>query len=808
MGVTYLKALGQMFVATLLVGLLVALACAPAAGLGGLAVKATTQAMVSDVQNLEAGNVPGVTTIRDAEGGTLAYLYTQRRHPVAPEQISHTIKDAIVSIEDRRFYEHEGVDIQGNFRAVATNLLAGGVSQGASTINQQYVKNYLLLVDAETDSERQAATEQSVARKLREMRIATQIDKSLSKDEILSNYLNLIPFGNHAYGIEAAARTYFGIPAAQLNYAQAAMLAGMVQSSEYLNPYTNRDAVVERRNLVLQALVTNGHLAQEEADRLAGQDLGVLPRPATLPNGCITAGNRGFFCDFVLDYLASKGLDKEELSRGGYTVDTTLVPHIQDAAQAAVNGQTSPTAEGVAEVMSVLVPEKNDRDVVAMVSSRAYGLDQDNFETILPQPYSLVGNGAGSIFKLFTAAAAIDAGYGIQETVPVPARYEASGLGHGGAANCPPDKYCVENAGTYQPTMTLQDALAHSPNSTFVQLLEQVGVPAIVDMSVKLGLRSYTEDASFSENTSIAQAAKDANMGAYTLGPTAVNPLELSNVGATIAAEGMWCEPNPVNRVTDRDGNQVFIEPTPCERALNPEVAAALTAALSQDTTKGTAADSARAFGFGAPTAAKTGTSESNKSSAFLGFASGLAAAPYIYNDGTTNAPLCTAPVRQCVEGTLFGGMEPARTYFALASQVDQGVLPPYNPQYNKGTTGDALLDSVRGMSQSQATATLQSAGYTVTTRMVPGFGVGYGAVVRALKSPGPLRPGGEVVLQLSDGTGAPTPTTDPGAARPGANPSPGNSDPAPAAPRPAPSLEEQLGNLANEFRNAFGLNN
>ena len=297
--VTYIKALLKMVCATALVGLLCALAMAPVAGVGGVAIARTQEAMESDINDLEAANMPGVTTIKDATGQDMAYLFTQRRYPVAPDKISQTMKDAIVSIEDRRFYDHEGVDIQGNFRAVATNVLAGGVSQGASTLDQQYVKNYLLLVTAEDEEDQQAATEQSVARKLREMRMATQIDKTLSKEQILANYLNLVSFGNHAYGIEAAARTYFGENASELTLPQSAMLAGMVQSSEYLNPYTNEEAVTERRNTVLQSMAANGYISQAEADDAAAQPLGVNSEPSLLTNGCIGAGDRGFFCDYV-----------------------------------------------------------------------------------------------------------------------------------------------------------------------------------------------------------------------------------------------------------------------------------------------------------------------------------------------------------------------------------------------------------------------------------------------------------------------------------------------------------------------------
>ena len=163
--------------------------------------------------------------------------------------------------------------------------------------------------------------------------MAAEMDKNLSKDQILTNYLNLVSFGNHAFGVEAAARTYFGKPASELSVAESAMLAGMVQSSEALNPYSNPDGAKDRRNTVLNAMAANGYISQEEADAAAGEELGVLDEPDTLPNGCIGAGDRGFFCDYVMQYLDEKGIDADQLKRGGYTIKTTLDPQIQDQAQ-------------------------------------------------------------------------------------------------------------------------------------------------------------------------------------------------------------------------------------------------------------------------------------------------------------------------------------------------------------------------------------------------------------------------------------------------------------------------------------------
>ncbi|MBK4147204.1 penicillin-binding protein [Corynebacterium macginleyi] len=763
---TVFKSLSKIALSTVLVAGLIALALAPFAGISGVAIARTNQTMQSELQDLTAGNIPGVTTVQDASGKDMAYVYRQRRHPVDGDEISDAMKNAIVSIEDERFYKHGGVDFQGNFRALWTNLTSGGVSQGASTIDQQYVKNYLLLVSAQNDEERAAAIEQSATRKLREMRMATQLNEELDKEEILTNYLNLVSFGNHAYGVEAAARTYFDSHAADLTVPQAAMLAGMVQSSERLNPYTNKEEVLDRRNVVLQSMVDNGYLEQADADKYKKQELGVNKQPNTLDNGCIGAGDRGFFCDFVLHYLEEKGIDQDQLTQGGYTIKTTLDPQVQDTALFAVQSHTHPNAQGVTEVMNVIEPSTSNRKVLAMVSSRAYGLDQDKNETLLPQTNSLVGNGAGSVFKTFTAAAAIEAGYGIKNTVDVPIRYEAEGLGFGGADNCPANRYCVENAGNYKPTMTLQEALAHSPNTPFIKLTEQIGVAPIVDMAVRLGLRSYDEKGTFDKDTSIAQRTKDASSGSFTLGPNPVNPLELSNVGATIASHGWWCEPNPIDKVLDKNGNEVYLKETPCEQAVDQDVAHALSNALSEDATQGTAKNAALAAGFSSPIAAKTGTTESNQSSAFLGFNEGLAAAPYIYNDGTDTQPLCTSPVRQCTgSGNLFGGLEPAQTFFTMASQLSratQSGLPNYNKKYDDGTTGDKLLDSMRGKTESQARSALEAKGYVVKTSRVVDGSVPYGRVVRALTGKDGKKEGGEITLQLSDGSPVTSPVTQP----------------------------------------------
>ncbi|EFK55167.1 transglycosylase domain-containing protein [Corynebacterium genitalium ATCC 33030] len=796
-----LGSLGKLLLGVVAAGLAVVLCLAPVVGISGAAVARVDETMQSNLADLTDGSAPGVTTITDKNGEPIAWIYNQRRYELKAEQISQAAKDALVAIEDRRFYEHEGVDMQGFARAMVTNVLAGGVEEGASTINQQYVKNYLLLVDAENPEEQTAAVEQSIPRKLREMRMASDLDKQLPKEEILARYMNIVPFGNHAYGIEAAARTYFGIPAAELNVPQSALLVGMLQSAEMLNPYTNPEGATERRNTVLQAMVTSGYLAQDEADRFKGEPLGVLEEPALLPEGCISAGSAGFLCDYALEYLAGKGLPMEELERGGYTIRTTLDPGVQEIAHNAAASAVSPGQHGVAEVINVIEPGENSRNILAMTSSRTYGLDGDESQTVLPQTSSMVGNGAGSVFKIFTAAAALEQGYNLDAKLPVPKRSVKYGMGTGGATGCPAGAYCVENAGSYPSELTLRDALAKSPNTTFIELLEEVGVEATVDMAVRLGLRSYEDPGSFDEDHSIGDYFRQNNLGAFTLGPTAVNPLELSNVGATLASGGKWCEPNPVAKVEDRLGQEVFIERPDCEEAVSPELASGLANGMAQDTISGTAKDAAAAYGWSGPVAAKTGTTESHQSSAFLGFNNAFAAATYIYNDGTQTTPLCSGPVRQCNYGDLFGGKEAARSWFQMATQIPgvQGAgLPTPSPLYDPASRND-LFDSVVGLQAAEARSQLEAAGFKVRETKGTATGKPEGEVVEA-RTPENAGEGAVVTLVVSDGS--PARNNPPN--RRDTRDDRGRDDDDEAS-RYREDLEDEIGRFADDLADLFG---
>jgi membrane peptidoglycan carboxypeptidase len=636
----------------LLAGCLTAALLFPVVGGVGMLTTRLSNIVAQDSAEVLRGDAPTVSTMVDAAGTPIAWLYEQRRWVVPSDRIADTVKLAIVSVEDKRFVEHNGVDLQGTLNGLFGYLRDDEQVRGGSTIEQQYVKNYNLLVKARTAAERRAAVEVTPARKLREIRIALALDKALSKSEILARYLNLVSFGNGAFGVQDAARTYFGIDAAQLNWQQAALLAGLLRSTSTLNPYTNPDAALERRNTVLDTMIDYLPDKADELRRAKSAPLGVLPAADPLPQGCIGAGDNAFFCDYALDYLARAGLSMEEIARNGYLIRTTLDPTVQESVKSAVDRFADPTADGAASVMSVIKPGKDAHPVIAMADNRTYGFDLNANQTVQPQPFSLVGDGAGSIFKIFTTAAALEMGMGISAQLDVPSSFQGRGLGSSETPGCPKETWCVRNARDYRSPLTVTDALAQSPNTAFAKLISQIGVPRAVDMAVRLGLRSYAAPGSAraydpGSDESIADYVKRQNIGSFTLGPLQLNPLELSNVGATLASGGTWCPPNPIDKVFDRNGREVAVNTVPCEQAVPEGLANTLTNALGKDHTNGTAAGAASSVNWTLPMAGKTGTTESHRSSAFLGFTNQYAAANYIFDDSPNPSGLCSSPLRK-----------------------------------------------------------------------------------------------------------------------------------------------------------------
>jgi membrane peptidoglycan carboxypeptidase len=693
----------------LVAGLLLAGVAFPVVGVIGLASNLMGDyAMATSVGMLDS-SPPLMTTITDKDGVPFAYLYDQYRVLTPPDRLAQVMKDALISAEDRRFYEHKGVDWLATARAALKNQFEGAPIQGASTITQQYVKNHIIHVTSREDvAGQKEAQERTIARKLREARIAMHVESELGKDEILSRYLDVVPFGGTIYGIGAASQAYFNTTPDKLTVPQAAMLAGLVNSPTFLDPEARPDKAVERRNMVIDLMVKNGKLSRKQAEVHKRSPLGLATPVRQLPTGCVGSVQEfGFYCSFVVNHLTRSGFSLNELKVGGYTIQTTLDRTLTQQAKQAAEAQVPKTTPGIANTAAVVKPGKERHEVVALVSNRDYGLDPAQFQTQFDLPSGVENKfGAGSVYKVFTAAAALEKGYGIETVIDSPTSH-TSNVFFGGAPGCPGTgepftyRYCLRNHNTnYPPRMTLKQALATSPNTAFVILEEKVGLDAVVDMASRLGMRETMatniagtppDRRSKQKELRVSQTVffKESKNASFTLSPAPTSTLELANVAATIISGGTWCPPTPIGRILDRYGEPVELREALCEQAVEEALANALAVGLSEDDrNRGTAAVAARQVGWTRPMLGKTGTTEQYKSAAFLGATPDYAGAAQVFNDSTSPSGICigAGPPRLCERGNIFGGTLPARTWFEFMTKAHAGLpekpLPPVDPRY------------------------------------------------------------------------------------------------------------------------------
>jgi membrane peptidoglycan carboxypeptidase len=745
-GDSLLKLLGL----CLLAGVLVAGMLFPVVGALGVVSNRASDAIDSVSADLVSTDPALVTTVADANGKPIAYLYDQYRIPVNSEQISPTMKAALISIEDRRFYEHNGVDWRGTLRAAVSNQTSGDV-QGASTLTQQYVKNYLINVvyrgdEPEKKVEQKKAQEQTITRKLREARIAIQLEQKMTKDEILTGYLNIVEFSYQVFGIGAAAHAYFNTTPDKLTVAQAALLAGSVNNPSLYNPWLRPAETLKRRNVVIDKMVENQKLSADAAAEAKKEPLGILQAAAKPAANCVGAGPEyGFFCQYVEDYLVKLGFTRDKLYSGGYTIKTSFDANATHLAKVAAEDQVPKNADGIANTIAIVKPGKDRHQVIALAANRDYGLNQDAGQTIYGLPSGISNKfGAGSVYKIFTAAAYLEKGGGINNTISVPSTYE-SRVFKGGGKSChstgQPNTnwYCLKNAGNYPDSMSLQDALAQSPNTAFVILEEQTGMDPVVDMASRLGMRDTmasnnaglppdpkSKSGELNQSQSQFFRSKPNNPGnaSFTLSPVATSPLELANVGATLMSGGVWCPPSPILEVQDRNGKKIDVPEQPCEQAVPEGLANTMVVGLSKDYQSGTASRAASGAHWTRPMLGKTGTTQEHKSAAFVGATPQLAGAVMTFNDSKSPRPICDssgpAPPFLCGTGNIFGGKTPAQTWFEAMNPIMDGMpvadLPAPDPRYANGGDG-TKVPNVIGKSQQEATQILQDAGYKVAVR-------------------------------------------------------------------------------------------
>ena len=641
---------------------------------GGTGLAARNSATLLDALPVElTDKTPaGNTKVLAADGSLITNLYKNNRTPVTPDQIAPVMKQALVDIEDSRFYQHRGLDVEGTLRALARNFVAGSVVEGGSTITQQLVKQTLLQA-AVTSEDRLAATEQSIGRKLREARLAMAVEETFSKDEILTRYLNIVYFGQGAYGVQAAAQKYFSVNAADLTLPQAAMLAGLVQSPANDDPITNPENAVTRRNQVLARMHDLKHISDEELAANSAQPV-VVAEGQDPPNGCIDATIGGFFCAYVKQYLTGAlGVTQDQIDNGGLTIQTTLRPDMQAAGDQAVLN-TLPMGASLAGMYTAVEPGTGK--LLAMSVNREYGCDREECESVVLN--EAASQGAGSTYKVFVAAAALAEGYPQNYTITTSDPYTSRVYKENGGTRGAP--YRVGNAGNYPATLDLRGALVRSSNTYFVALEDALGsVEKPVRMAEAMGM---TFDR---PNQTSAEQYIDGNMGSFTLGSNATSPLELATAYSTLAGNGTKCDPIPVTGILDRDGKpltdengQPIVKNDNCTpEAIPPGVATTLNQILIGDVSspEGTGTRAAVA---GHEIAGKTGTSQKNWSAAFVGYTPQYAASVMVLNP----------KANENVGG--FGGNKPATIWHDAMAPILEGQaavpFPPADPAVVAGT--------------------------------------------------------------------------------------------------------------------------
>ncbi|MEU8921136.1 transglycosylase domain-containing protein [Kitasatospora sp. NPDC048545] len=615
---------------SVLSGVLLAGLALPAVGAMGLTAKDTAESFDNIPDDFKTPPLTQATQIFDAKGGLIAKVYERDRTVLTADQMSPFMRHAQVDIEDARFYEHGAVDLKGILRAVSKNAESGTASQGASTLTQQYVKN----VNVEKAGDDQAAVleaqRKTLGRKIQELKVAIKLEEDLSKDQILTNYLNITFYGHQAYGVEAASQRYFSKSNKDLTVAEAATLAGMVQNPSSYDPVRYPENTVKRRNVVIDKMLENKHITADEAKEAKAAPLGLKYKDPQ--NGCITAqAGMGFFCDYVRhvvkqDPAFGKSADerKKLWDTGGLNIYTTLDPDKQAAAQNAVTKKVNVT-DTVSAAATMMEPGTGK--ILAMAQTRPYGLDPNKNQTVVNLNVDASmggGNGfqTGSTFKPILAAAALESGMAPTQAFPSQNKIEYPQMStcSGTWKNVPTPgegKATVKNesdseVGPYQ----LKEAMARSVNTYFVQMEQQVGLCAMKQMANKLGITQSAKGDAFREVPSMV------------LGTLELSPLTMANVYSTFAARGKYCTPIAINKISTVDGKELPVPQTQCSQAFSEDTADKLNTVLLNVTEKGTAA--ALGLDGGRKIAGKTGTTDEKKAAWFSGYTPSLATSVWL----------------------------------------------------------------------------------------------------------------------------------------------------------------------------------
>ena len=615
--------------------------------------------------------IPGVgsriTRITDGSGQLLGTLHRFETHiPVRPSDITPVLRDAVIAVEDQRFYSHKGVDLRAVARALWADLQGGSYEQGASTITQQYVKRIY------------TGPQRSLARKVREATLASRVEKQLSKDEILFRYLGDIYLGSGAYGVGAAAETYFRRPVKELNLSQAATLAGLIQSPSRHEPRSNVAGAEERRQVVLRAMLDQRRISQAEYSAAVGQRLRLATTDDAEPSLSATLvyppeqvdTKYPYFVDYVRRYLIAR-YGEDRVYQGGLQVQTTIDARLQGFAEEAVKATLSGTSSPLE--MSLVSLDPNNGYVKALVGGRDFTKSQVNLalgncegipKAEAGEPICIDGGGTGrqpgSSFKPFTLAKAFEQGIGPEKVYPAPSAYTFRGCRPTPGNGC-----TVQNSeGGGYGALPLRQATAHSVNTVFAQLVLDAGIPETAEMAHRLGVTMVSPDGKIPKGPQKGTGYG----GSLTLGSAEASPLDMAAAFGVFARRGEQFPATPVIKVTDAEGEVLEDNSTRRGRRVIHEAIADNV----NDVLKGTIAyGTGRAADIGRPdgTAGKTGTSEDYSDAWFVGYTQKLVASVWMgYAD--SQKPLVN------IKGVdrVFGGTFPAETWKAYMQRALEGI--------------------------------------------------------------------------------------------------------------------------------------
>lgn len=754
-------------------GLLMAGLAIPAVGATGQVAKGGVGFFNDLPSEFTVSPLAQQSRILDADGKLIANPYDENRIIVPLTKISKNMQNAQIAIEDSRFYEHGGLDVRGFSRAMLSNLQGGDV-QGASTLTQQFVKITLqenALRRGDKDAAR-AAVDKNYARKIQELKYALNVEENFTKPQILEGYLNLVYYGDQAYGVEAAALNYFGVTAAKLNLGQAALMAGIVQQPTAYNPVLNAKAAQARRNLVLDRMQALGFASAKDVTAAKKVDVAkmIKKKPA---KGVCHRSSQPYFCAYVLEYLqkspqmAVLGKTPAErlktINQGGLTIRTTLKGSFQKTAQAElVKAVPINNKQNLAGAVSIIEPGTGK--ILAMAQATDFAKYQTNLN--VDEEYGGGPNGyqIGSTAKTFALVEALERGMPLNSSITIPytspdkpAVFKPSQM----TDKCGTlDEWKVRNdVPVSGGPMTLREGVTKSVNPFFAALTVKLGACSVRDTMVKMGLHR-------ADGKAIAES-----IAGIALGAGESTPMSVANAYATLAANGKHCEPMPITSITTPDKKEVKVPGPQCKQVISKDVAAGVNDLLQSVVRDGTVRSlwdsNAR------PAAGKTGTTEKHNQIWFAGFTPQVSTTVWVGNlkPASKSGELYTLAGKcfgtyGCVP-RVYGSTVSAPVWSKIMKSVTKGMpvkqfAEPSADIRNGKTTA---LPNVIGRSVDSARARLADAGFTsyVAGQINSGLDAG---LVAYTDPAGSALPGARIGLYVSTGqffqATAPAPVPEP----------------------------------------------